>query len=316
MYTVPAGEEVLYDEYILPYPTNPGLPAGAYPLKVFMKLGNREGARLEMASSLTIPEGITDGLIRRVKEWRPVAGSDDSVSRELDDRYLSHGGKVESDNLRAAIQLLSFHARKSGYWQVILYEWRLWDRRSESRYVDVLGKMLAYDAAGRDIEALPPEKRENVASSPGVVLDENVLPELLVRARHADEVQPIEDHYVVAIARARDRRAVDFLAKVLSETQPHHSASTRFHAAVGLANLADPRGVEWLIDHVEGEPGKVIIAWPPGGLNCNLDACCMGALRHLSGNPKVSTKAEWREWWSTAREGFVPVAPVMLLDGP
>ena len=242
----------------------------------------------------------------------PTPSSNDCLCQELSRRYLPRGRKVSSDNLKAAIQLLSTHARHNDYWRIILDDWRHCASPRETHYVRVLGKMLAIDALGRDIEALPPEKLARIASSPGIALDESVLPELVARARQADRLTM--DHYVIAVARARDRRSVSFLAQILADPQRDHALGTQFHAAVGLANLGDARGVVWLIDHVDKPGAGVAHARPPGVSLGNLDECCVWALRSLSGKRGLGTEAEWRDWWAAVREGFAPVNVVQLVD--
>lgn len=303
---VPAGEEILYDEYFIGYPDSFG--PGTYPLMVrFAPMGK---LIVHVETQLNVPKGVSNDTLRR-RSSNPRA-ENELLCRVLGPRYL----RPKKDNWgiqQAAIHLISVLARGCEYWRVILEDWRHGDPRNERYNVDVIGRMLADDAIGRDFKELPPEKQRLVAMLPGIVLDDSVLPELVARALQADG--SIVDHYILAAARARDRRAIDFLARVLSDTQPRHAASTKFHASVGLANLADSRGVEWLIDHVDDEGPTVTLARPPGAGRGNLDECCLWTLRYLSGKPALTTQAEWREWWSTVRQGFTPTARVTLLDG-
>jgi len=178
MCVVPAGHEILYDEYYIGYPN---LGPGTYPLSVIFSPTHK--VRVAIETVLNVPPGVGDGLSRRSSD--PKAESE-LLSRVLDQRYLSREGKEFGDNLSAAIQLTSFHARNCGYWRVILEEWRESDYRRERYYVDVIGRMLAHDAVGRDYKELPPEKQALVASSPGIILDDTVLPELLDRGRKLD----------------------------------------------------------------------------------------------------------------------------------
>jgi hypothetical protein len=146
-----------------------------------------------------------------------------------------------------------------------------------------------------------------------VCLGPEVVTDLLERGRKADRFRI--DHYTIALARARVPEARDFFKSILHATKapiinpdqakaadhgstgPYHSESTRFHAAVGLAQLGDSEGIDWLIANCEFSQGTVTNARPqgsrPGG---DLSACCSEALRHLSGERSRTSKAEWAAW--------------------
>jgi hypothetical protein len=90
---------------------------------------------------------------------------------------------------------------------------------------------------------------------------------------------------------------------------------TRFHAAVGLAQLGDFEGVDWLIANCQHREGTVMNAppqgAPPGG---SLTACCSEALRHLSLEHTRTSKAEWAEWARSVDKKTLLARSVALSD--
>ena len=158
-----------------------------------------------------------------------------------------------------------------------------------------------------------------------------MVEELLARARKADRFRI--DHYTIALARARTPETREFCAALLKAgqsaappvqgtevTEPasvNHLDSTRYHAAVGLAQFGEGAGIEWLIANCEDLNGHVEHARPygssPGG---NLGSCCQAALRQLTGNRELATKAQWEAWWaSAARKGLKPGVIPMADNG-
>ena len=104
---------------------------------------------------------------------------------------------------------------------------------------------------------------------------------------------------------------------ILPGLSPRPQASARFHAAVGLAQLAHPTGFEWLIANsgtMRGPLPRVSNAWPPRVPDLNLNTCCVAALRHLSGENKLSTRQEWQTWWKTVDKKLLPKSHVTLVD--
>ncbi|MCH8150557.1 MAG: hypothetical protein IH987_21705 [Planctomycetes bacterium] len=223
-----------------------------------------------------------------------------------------NGGKINSDDRAAACHLLSRAARRHERWRVPVRMLRQ-EQGNERRIVQVLGKIAAVDARARDRQALPKEERMRIASMPGVVLDDTVVPELLDRVRATD--RDVVDHYVIALARARDPRAVDFLRKILTGNLGQSGlTSTRFHAAVGLANLGDIEAVEWLINNIDADRGRVSHAWPGKRCSNDLATSCVEALHQVSGYLGYSTADEWRQWWSAQRESFQPKNIIQLRE--
>ena len=159
----------------------------------------------------------------------------------------------------AATHLVAERGRETGFWKNVLAELKRNDEHSEIGCVRVLGKMLATDAAARDVIRRRKETGEVSARIAAVCLGPEVVTELLERGRNADRFEI--DHYTIALARARMSEARDFFKSILHATKapiinagqakgvdsgptgPYHSESTRFHAAVGLAQLGDSESV-------------------------------------------------------------------------
>jgi len=93
--------------------------------------------------------------------------------------------KVNSDDCTAACHLLSSEARHDRKWVLVLEELRGSNGRNR-QCLQVLGKFAAVDAAARDILAMTPEKRNRVASMPGIALYDGVVPELIPLAESAE----------------------------------------------------------------------------------------------------------------------------------
>lgn len=243
----------------------------------------------------------------------------DEITQQLFQQYVARQGKIDSESVMAATHLVAERGRETGFWKNVLAELNRNDERSEIGCVRVLGKMLATDAAARDAIRRQKETGEVSAWAAIVFLGAEVVTDLLEHSRNADRFRI--DHYTIALARARAPEARDFFKSILhatpvhaapiktlpnqnqakaadsAPTRPYHLESTRFHAAVGLAQLSDSEGIDWLIANCEFGQRTVMYAWPqgfpPGG---DLSTCCLGALRHLSGEHSRTSKAEWAAW--------------------
>ena len=237
---------------------------------------------------------------------------DEIVTQQLFEQYVARNGKINSESVRAATHLVAERGRGTGFWKHVLAELKRNNQPSEIGCVRVLGKMLAMDASARNSIRRQKETGEVSTMMQAVYLGPEVVTELLERGRQADRHRI--DHYTIALARAQVPQARDFFKSVLRATKapvinpvraqaadsaptgPYHSESTRFHAAVGLAQLGDSEGIAWLIANCEFGQGTVTNARPQGSRPGNLSACCLEALRHLSGENSRTSKAEWESW--------------------
>ena len=248
----------------------------------------------------------------------------DELTRQLFEQYVARQGKINTESVLAATHLVAERGRQNGFWRNVLAELQHNDGQSEIGCVRVLGKMLATDAAARDAIRRRNETGEVSAWAPTVCLAPDVITELLKRAQHADRFRI--DHYTIALARSRTPEAKEFFRSILStpvpnnpfderSTGPYHLTTTRFHAAVGLAQLGESDGLEWLIANCEDTSGSVMNARPkgapPGG---GLGACCTESLRQLSGERTRTSKFEWRAWLTTADKKTLPKHAVIFGD--
>jgi HEAT repeat protein len=152
--------------------------------------------------------------------------------------------------------------------------------------------MLGSDAVTR--ETLQTENMYYVQRLLGIWCPDRLVPELIDRAEKAEDY--VRDAYVIALARARDPRARELLMRtVKAEDHGADWLSMKFHSALGLAELDDPAGMEWLIAHCEGE--RSMLSFAP---NRDLSPSAVIALRTLSGHAEMNTKAEFEAWWKTA----------------
>jgi hypothetical protein len=262
---------------------------------------------------------------------------EDSVTQQLFDQYIARQGKIDSESIKAATHLVAVRGRGTGFWKTVLAELKRGNEHSEIGCVRVLGKMLAIDAAARDVIRRQEETGVVSAWAASVCLGPEVVTELIERGGKADRFRI--DHYTIALARARMPQARDFFKSILNagssqsgpyvtqpipdrdatqpptatpgklvETAPasmNHLDSTRFHAAVGLAQLGESTGIDWLIEHCEHCEGSVMHAWPVGATRGgDLCACCQEALRHLSGEQSLKSKAEWTQWSKSIGKKF------------
>jgi hypothetical protein len=234
----------------------------------------------------------------------------DALTRQLFEQYVARQGKINTASVMAATHLVAERGRETGFWKEVLAELRRGDPNSEIGCVRVLGKMLATDAAARDVIRREKETGESSAWAATVCLGPEVAGELIKRGQKADRFRI--DHYVIALMRARTPEARGFFQSILPDpppadpfaqppagarARPPHLDSTKFHAAVGLAQLGDAEGIDWLIANCEFSQGSVMHAWPLGAVRSgSLSACCQEALRQLSGERALAAKAEWSAW--------------------
>lgn len=246
----------------------------------------------------------------------------DEISKLLFETYLAGPRKINSSTIRAATHIVAERGRVSGFWKQVLAELKTDDEHSEVACVRILGKMLAMDASARDAIRRQKETGEISAMRQAVYLGPEVIAELVERGRKADRLRV--DHYAIALARARVPEASDFFKSILrarkpengrnAPTGPYHEASTRFHAAVGLAQLGHPSGIDWLVAHSQFGPKNVWHAWPRGANSTDLNTCCVVALRQLSGERNLTTQAEWEAWSKTVDKTALASRAVDLVE--
>ncbi|MEX2287219.1 MAG: hypothetical protein WD648_09030 [Planctomycetaceae bacterium] len=253
----------------------------------------------------------------------------DQVCELLFEGYIARQVKINTDTIRAAEHIVAERGRGTGFWKIVLAKLKANDPANEIGCVRVLGKMLATDASEREAIRRQKETGEISAHIPHVYLGPEVVAELIERGKKADRFRI--DHYTVALARARAPEARDFFTSILNEMKPdpveegvkstvrgpYHMDTTRFHAAVGLAHLGDPLGVEWLIENCEFGQGTVSNAKPlyvPLFAGTDLNACCLAALQELYDKRDLTSKSAWEAWWKTADKERLANHVVHLTD--
>lgn len=273
----------------------------------------------------------------------------DEITRQLFEQYVARQGKINTESVIAATHLVAERGRGTGFWKNVLKELKRNNQQSEIGCVRVLGKMLATDAAARDAIRRRNETGEVSAAFAIVCLGPEVITALLERGRKADRYRI--DHYTIALARARVPEARDFFQSILhtsgdqltlsenvqpprrdttktpitspdpatgadsAPTRLYHLESTRFHAAVGLAQLGDSEGIDWLIANCEFSQGTVMNARPQGAARGgDLSACCAEALRHLSLEHARTSQAEWAAWSKSVNKQLLLQRAVVFDD--
>lgn len=232
----------------------------------------------------------------------------DAICQTLFQEYIVRGGKIPTNDILAATELIVSRGRPTGFWRPVLEGLRKVKGWDEIRYVRILGMMLGDAAFAR--------KNLSRESQMGGVfaLPEEVVPELISRAEKASD-QYILDAYILAFARARDPRAKELLMRLVKGADEGANwPSVKYHAAVGLAELGDSGGVEWLVAHSDDAVPDVRWGRPENTTSHQLSSVAIRSLQILSGNAAVTTKAEFEAWWKVAAAGWAPSGHVLLVE--
>jgi len=240
-------------------------------------------------------------------------GKPDQICQLLFDAYIVRRGKINTSTIMAASHIVAERGRNTGFWRNVLSELQKGNEESEIGCVCVLGKMLSIDAAARDVIRRENETGEVFQWSASVCLGPVVVEELIARGKKADRFRV--NHYAIALARARFLKASDFFQMILRDDNgKHYMPTAKFHAAVGLAQVGDSAGFEWLIAN-SGDPlPKISNAWPSGVHNLNLDTCCQAALQSLSGEKGLKNRVDWERWWKEVDKRSLPKGHVRIVD--
>jgi hypothetical protein len=264
----------------------------------------------------TTPPGT---IARTAPVALPVDPAHDIVCEQLMADYILRGGKIQGDTVDAAIVIIASRAER-GYWRTVFKHFQesqdnnLQAFSPSPNLLRILTKMLWRDGRARWLLSHPEELKQS-AWAPSIVLPAEVIDTIIARAKIANRQQ--FDNYVVAIMAAHDARSKPFLLDVLNDKlppvngQPVVTPSAQFHAAVGLANLGERAGVEWLVN----TPGSADVGYVPhirvpGG---NLHEARLRALSDLTGQPYQPLE-KWQAWWKTSPlpDPFEPKSAVQL----
>jgi len=241
-------------------------------------------------------------------------GEPDRICRTLFDEYVVGRGKINSSTRHAAEHIVAERGRTNGFWGNVFRESQVREDTAQIACVRVLGKMLELDALARDAQRWTEETGKPLQGGvPSIHLGPEVVKDLVARGEKADGLWV--DHYVIALTRARVPEARELFRRLVTEDPDLRGReSTRFHAAVGLVQLGDPAGFEWLIANAGDPTHTVSNAWPRRVSSYSLDVCCMAALRELVGQDAPRTRLEWDSWWRQADRSKLAPRRVELVE--
>jgi hypothetical protein len=249
--------------------------------------------------------------------------------------------------VRAAIELVAARGNGSAFNQIVLNEFeKTYEDENAStvrrNLLQLMAKMLAreggerwrYEHARRTEQVGPSATTVTPNPSPEndkiVYRESKMLENLIARGRQANRHEI--DSFVIAVRQAHHPQGKSFLLEVLQNSPdptkgkwPDNVGGSwedaKFHAAVGLAELGEHAGVEWLIKQSEpndfGTGSMSISVWnaphakASGG---NLRQSCVYALEDLSGQRATEDAGQWKAWWGTSKKQFVPRAVALRID--
>lgn len=241
-----------------------------------------------------------------------VTNQPDQLCQMLFDAYIARPVMVNASTGKAASHIVAERGRNMGFWKIVLRELQS-GQASETGCVSVLGRMLAIDAAARDVLRREKETGRINQWAASVCLGPEVVKELIARGTAADRF--CVDYYAEALLRARVPEASDFFRMILrDDTARYYMDDAKFHAAVGLAQLGEPDGFDWLIKNCEDPFPSVSRALPSQVSNNKLATCSVAALRDLSGEENLKSKHEWESWWDSVDKRSLPKSPVRMDD--
>ena len=259
-------------------------------------------------------------------------------------KHILRQGKIPTRTIDIAIDVVASEGHKfPEVRRLLMEELEKQTRDGRSRTLLKLArKILAHDGAARwnrelrkQADSLPQAAFPHAIPAKSPLLERLLV--LGYRAGRSDI-----DGYVLAIRAAHDRQTIPFLLDVLgnSEVGSPFTAGTgkiprdngeapanarkpkigegkwqdnvggswkmaKFHAAVGLAELGNPEGVEWLLKYAK--PNNF-------GTNYDLKKLCEPALATLSQLPVSGGHDPWVQWWNKSRKDFVPRPIYLGLD--
>jgi hypothetical protein len=290
----------------------------------------------KLGSAVAAVAIIYGGLLfspSQAQESRPPAppaftsNENDVVCQKLLDEYILKPGKIPSDDIDAAVQLITSRA-KLGFWRTVFKQFQesKGNDYAENNLLKILTKMLANDGYDNWLRDHPEEAKQS-AIARWFHLPDEVLDTVIARAKEASPQK--FDAYVVAIVAANDKRSKDFLLETLRAGEaanlPVPAANlgarpprdpkfilfdVQFHAAVGLAELGEPAGLTWLVESRPAPGLSKVLHWFGEG---DLLKSRIRSLQDLTGL-KLETLEEWQAWWkkNKSEESFKPVKRVML----
>lgn len=286
----------------------------------------------------------------------PSSDSIDMVTEQLFRQYVVGRGKISTRTVNAAIELVAARGQSPAFAQAVVLEFErsCEDENASSilkNLMELISKMLAVDGNQRWIYELAHRngQTKQIATTAGPSpspTDEKIyyrqsemLERVISRGRQANRHNI--DAFVIAVRQAHHPRGKQFLLDVLQNQPdplsrgltvdplqgkwPDNLGGTwldaKFHAAVGLAELGEHAGVEWLIKQSElndfgvGSMSASLFHAPHRkAASSNLRESCLHALADLFELPATSDSKQWTAWWAANKDHFQPKSVALQLD--
>lgn len=283
----------------------------------------------------------------------PAAADEDidPLTKQLFREYVVRNGKISTNRVAAAIELVAARSRGNARFQETVieeFEKSCQDKDSSTvrrNLLKLMRKMLAAEGALRwhyerpqDGEPFAAAVSPPIPADPKVLYaDSKMLACILARGRQSDRSDI--DSYVLAIRAAHHPQGKQFLLDVLQNpesTDPFDAndpdvnqgkwpdnlggswRDAKFHAAVALAELGEPDGVQWLIAKAKpndfGLDGSVFRVPHARSASGSLRESCRYALADLSGIQPDGDADRWSTWWAENKAKFVPQPITLRLD--
>lgn len=287
------------------------------------------------------PRGSVDKIQQPAGMRQVQSRADAEVTEQLFRQYITAYGKIATEQVNAAIKRVARRgASDAEFTKLVIEEFKEnYDARNgrgvKRNVLTLMGRMLAFHGArrwqqeyfertGQIGQAALPGGVEHLSAHEAAMLDQ-----ILTRGRKADRGNIAE--FVMAIRLAHHPRGKQFLLVVLqnpsSTAGPFEDATQKgkwpdtvgggwsdaeFLAAVGLAELGESIGVEWLIQQTRPNNfGLDDTLYKGGHLRAKTDGMrenCNCVLADLSELRLDSGFAGWTEWWSANKKAFSPRA--------
>ncbi|MBN1258007.1 MAG: hypothetical protein JXA52_09925 [Planctomycetes bacterium] len=235
----------------------------------------------------------------------------DPLCEELFEQYL-RANIINQKLVLAACTIIADRGRSTGYWQNVYAEMLLDGSKTKYHCLAILEKILRVDGTIRFNEQRPAFEKKIMKWTPQpTVIGEDVIATLISMCQDAEPI--VVDPYLIALVHAFTPEAKDLFIKILTENL--YSASSKFYAAVGLAQLGEPAAFEWLIKY-SGHDLVLYSRCPESAQGNTLGDFCKAALRKLSLQDKKGTRTpkEWEAWWQEVKNGYRTKGLVLIED--
>ena len=268
----------------------------------------------------------------------------DAVTEQLFREYVIGRGRIPTASVNAAIELVAARGSNPPFIKTVLAEFEKTceagngARTIKRNLLELLSKMLAVEGGRRwhyedarrtrsgELSAAIVTPTPSLDGDQRLYAESEILSHLIARGRQADRHEI--DAFVLAVRQAHHPQGEEFLLDVLRNPPdsrgkwPDNVGGTwmdaKFHAAVGLAELGEHAGVEWLIgqsrsnDFGVGSMSAFLSRAPHRkAIGGNLRESCLHALADLLGQPATDRTAPLEAWWTANKSQFEP-KPVAL----